>query len=85
MFLYYLFMACTLATIQDEELLAQVEQEIHERRVAIIVYGDDHVIVTTALTDSLLGARAFARWVSNVWGMTIRKIRERIPFSFHRT
>jgi len=79
MFLFYLFVSCKLAVIEDEELLLDIERQFRERRIGIIVYGDDHVIITTDLSEELLGEKSFKQWVSQVWGMTIRKERTRLP------
>lgn len=79
LFLYYLFVSATLAAQEDEEYVRRRETEFAEKSAGIIVYGDDHVVVTTEESEALLGEDSFAAWVATVWGMKIQQIRKRLP------
>jgi hypothetical protein len=75
LFLWYLFVSCTLAGMEDEEMLVEIERLFDERKIGIIVYGDDHVVILVAYVEEILGEPAFAQWVGTVWNMKIRDIR----------
>jgi hypothetical protein len=74
-----LFLYCMLLiTVMKGPKRRLVMKYLKEKRIIIVVYGDDFIISVPLCLHSVLGVKAFARYV-RMWGMVIRDMKT-VPF-----